>query len=427
MKVRLLKFFTILAMAVVLFAMVSCQEEVEPYRPEATIPSEEGGSATNFDDADAQVIQKVFTDLTSLITTFEESSKDVEKKTTVVANGSLNFHAANNTVHVNATTDIRYTGFAGSATLTGNELTATINYSASINEGAATAYKIVINDFELDEFVLYKGDGEAPLDKEDADNTNDYYYAKAVFVDAISHLQAKFENASVTITTPDDVKINLEIEGSFGVSLMGLNLDVILNDGDGNPFSDGFFTINKLDLGVTVVSAGQTINGTVGLKNLCVGISFTDKDLGTVGTVKTTKSTINFAVGYEYLSVHASYGDAIILNAQSESISDGYEVFDLDIITTKTEDSSDSSTTSETTFNVDLASRVGFGLKVDENDIGLLADLSIDVKDKTFKELDLDNDLTVTPKAALVNGKYVNPMLFYDCLMTVIESMDDAE
>ena len=60
MKVRLLKFFTILAMAVVLFAMVSCQEEVEPYRPEATIPSEEGGSATNFDDADAQVIQKVF-------------------------------------------------------------------------------------------------------------------------------------------------------------------------------------------------------------------------------------------------------------------------------------------------------------------------------------------------------------------------------
>ena len=33
MKVRLLKFFTILAMAVVLFAMVSCQDEVEPYRP----------------------------------------------------------------------------------------------------------------------------------------------------------------------------------------------------------------------------------------------------------------------------------------------------------------------------------------------------------------------------------------------------------
>ena len=98
MKVRLLKFFTILAMAVVLFAMVSCQEEVEPYRPEATIPSEEGGSATNFDDADAQVIQKVFTDLASLITKFEEESpKDLEKKTTVVANGSLDFHAADNT------------------------------------------------------------------------------------------------------------------------------------------------------------------------------------------------------------------------------------------------------------------------------------------------------------------------------------------
>ena len=156
MKVRLLKFFTILAMAVVLFAMVSCQEEVEPYRPEATIPSEEGGSATNFDDADAQVIQKVFTDLTSLIKTYEESSKDVEKKTTVVANGSLDFHAADNTTALNINeVDIFYKGFSGSATLNGEELTANISYSATIGEAASATYKIVITDFDLDEFDLY--------------------------------------------------------------------------------------------------------------------------------------------------------------------------------------------------------------------------------------------------------------------------------
>ncbi len=231
----------------------------------------------------------------------------------------------------------------------------------------------------------------------------------------------------MAIRTPDEVEINLEIKGSFGVSLMGLNLDVILNDGDGNPFSEGALTIN-MDLGVTVVSAGQTINGTVGLKNLCVGISFTDKAPTKEGTKTTTESKINFAVGYEYLSVHASYGDAIILNVQSESISDGYEVFDLDIITTKVEDSAEpAKNSSSTKFNVDLGTRVGVGLYVEGNSIGLLADAEIDVANKSFKELDLDNDLTITPKAALVNGKYVNPFLFYECIKGVIDSMDAAE
>ena len=60
MKVRLLKFFTILAMAVVLFAMVSCAEEPAPATPDAQIPSEDGGSAKNFDASDAQTVQKVF-------------------------------------------------------------------------------------------------------------------------------------------------------------------------------------------------------------------------------------------------------------------------------------------------------------------------------------------------------------------------------
>ncbi len=433
MKVRLLKFFTILAMAVVLFAMVSCAEEPAPATPDAQIPSEDGGSAKNFDASDAQTVQKVFSDLVDFITKLSDSSKDAEeKKTTYVANGSLIFsNPYTSTVQVEKVTgvddaDIRYTGFAGSATLTGNELTATIDYSASIKGGAATAYKIVINDFELDEFVLYKGDGEAPLDKKNADNTNDYYYAKAVFVDAISHLQAKFENASVTITTPDDVEINLEIKGSFNVSLIEPNLDVILNDGDGNPFSEGSLHIN-MDLGVTVVSAGQTINGSVGLKNLNVAIKFDGKE-EEKGTTTTTTNIITFGVNYKSLSVRANYADSIILNVESEVKNDRDEAFILDIITTKVEDSADhSKDSSSTKFNVDLGSRVGVGLYVEGNSIGLLADAEIDVANKTFKELDLDNDLTVTPKAALVNGKYVNPFLFYECIKGVIESMDDAE
>ncbi|MBQ9810491.1 MAG: hypothetical protein IJM52_04975, partial [Spirochaetales bacterium] len=62
-----------------------------------------------------------------------------------------------------------------------------------------------------------------------------------------------------------------------------------------------------------------------------------------------------------------------------------------------------------------------------DNAIGLLTDLGIDVKDKSFKELDLDKDLVVTPRAALVNGKYVDPKQFYFCVRGIIESMDAAE
>ncbi len=151
MKVRLFKFLTILFIAVALFSMVSCAEESAPATPDAQIPSEDGGSAKNFDASDAQMVQKVFSDLVSYISKLSDSSKDAEeKKTTYAANGSLNFHAANNTVHVDATTietvpvakaDIRYTGFTGSATLTGETLKAAIDYSASIdviNGGAAT-------------------------------------------------------------------------------------------------------------------------------------------------------------------------------------------------------------------------------------------------------------------------------------------------
>ncbi|MBR6234993.1 MAG: hypothetical protein IKR01_04005, partial [Spirochaetales bacterium] len=196
-------------MAVVLFAMVSCQDEVEPYRPEATIPSEEGGSATNFDDADAQVIQKVFTDLTSLIKTYEESSKDVEKKTTVVANGSLEFDAPDNkeALHVDEVA-IFYKGFSGSATLNGEELTAKINYSATIGEAASATYKIVITDFDLDEFVLSRNGLE--LAKNVPANTAEYYYASAVFLDCISNLKAKFENASVKITDEDNTVYDID-------------------------------------------------------------------------------------------------------------------------------------------------------------------------------------------------------------------------
>ena len=429
MKVRLLKFFTILAMAVVLFAMVSCQDEVEPYRPEATIPSEEGGSATNFDDTDAQVIQKVFTDIASLITTFDESPKDVEKETTVVANGSLNFDAPDNkeALHVEATViethevpakNIFYKNFAGNATLVNNELTANISYSATIGEAASATYKIVITDFDLDEFDLYKE--EVKLDKNVA--VDEYYYAAAVFFDCISKLEAEFENASVKITDEDDTVYDIDIAGSFSVGITGLNLDAFLGDDDGNPFTSGTFNINELNLGVTVTFGGDTVNAKIGMKDFNITVAFDEKkEIG--DPITTTTSTVKIGFGYERLSIFANYGDFIVLNVESSG-----DKLAIDIITTKVENKADSSKNSSTIkFNVNFASRIGAGLKVGDNAIGLLTDLGIDVIDKSFKELDLDENLKITPKAALVNGKYVNPNLFYDCIMTVIESMDDAE
>lgn len=431
MKVRLLKFFTILAMAVVLFAMVSCQEEVEPYRPEATIPSEAGGSATNFDDTDAQVIQKVFTDLTSLIKTYEESSKDVEKKTTVVANGSLEFDAPDNKepLHIEATSvdeqpvpeaNILYKDFEGTATLKDNVLTAEISYSATINDVSAE-YGIEITDFDLDKFVLSKNGLE--LAKDAAANTAEYYYASAVFLDCISHLEAEFKNASVKITDEDDTVYDIDIAGSFSVGITGLNLEAILGGDDGNPFTSGTFNINELNLGIKVTFGGDTVNAKIGMKNFNINVAFDDEEPVVDGTTTTTVSKVIIGFGYDKLSIFANYGDFIVLNVESSG-----DELAIDIINTKVKDTADSSKNSSTTkFNVNFASRIGAGLKVDDNAIGLLADLSIDVKDKTFKELDLDKNLVVTPRAALVNGKYVNPNLFYECIKGVIESMDEAE
>ena len=429
MKVRLLKFFTILAMAVVLFAMVSCQEEVEPYRPEATIPSEEGGSATNFDDADAQVIQKVFTDLTSLITTFEESSKDVEKKTTVVANGSLKFDAPDNkeALHIEETSVdeqpvpeayILYKDFEGTATLKDNVLRAVISYSATINKAEAT-YGIEITDFDLDEFVLSKDGLELAKDA----NTAEYYYASAVFLDCISNLEAKFENASVKITDEDNTVYDIEIAGSFKVDIEDFNLDAILGDDDGNPFTSGEFNIDELILGVKVTFGGDTVNANIGMKNFNITVAFNDEE-EIEGSITTTTSTVTIGLGYKELSIFANYGDFIVLNVESTD-----DRFDLDIVTIKEEDSSvvPSKKSSSTKFNVKFNSKVGIGLKVGDNAIGLLTDLGIDVKDKSFKELDLDKDLVVTPRAALVNGKYVDPKQFYICVSGIIESMDEAE
>ena len=425
MKVRLLKFFTILAMAVVLFAMVSCQEEVEPYRPEATIPSEEGGSATNFDDTDAQVIQKVFTDIASLITKFEEeSSKDVEKKTTVVANGSLEFDAPDNTkaLQINEV-DIFYKGFSGSATLNGEELTANISYSATIGGGALTAYKIAITDFDLEDFDLYVGDSKVPLEKEDPANTDAYHYASAIFLDCISHLEAEFKNASVKITDEDDTVYDIDIAGSFSVGITGLNLEAILGGDDGNPFTSGTFNINKLNLGVTVTFGGDTVNANIGMKNFNITVAFDDEEPVVDGTTTTTVSKVIIGVGYEKLSIFANYGDLIVLNVESSG-----DELAIDIVTTKVRDTADSSKNSTTTkFDVNFASRVGAGLKVGDNAIGLLVDLGINVKEKSFKELDPDKDLVITPRAALVNGKYVDPKQFYICIRGIIESMDAAE
>ena len=158
------------------------------------------------------------------------------------------------------------------------------------------------------------------------------------------------------------------------------------------------------------------------MKGFDITVAFNDES-ETVGTTTTTVSTVSIGFGYDKLSIFANYGDFIVLNVESSG-----DELAIDIINTKVKDTADSSKNNSTTkFNVNFASRIGAGLKVDDNAIGLLVDLGIDVKDKSFRELDLDKDLVVTPRAALVNGKYVDPKQFYFCVSGIIESMDEAE
>ena len=59
--------------------------------------------------------------------------------------------------------------------------------------------------------------------------------------------------------------------------------------------------------------------------------------------------------------------------------------------------------------------------------VGFVAGLDIDVKDVTFKDLDLDKNIEVEPKAATINGKYVNPQLFYEVTKSIIEGMAEND
>lgn len=434
MKTKAFKFLTVLAILLVLVTMVACKNEVEPQKTEdAAIPSEsEGASATNFDEEnDTKTIQSLFTDLATIISGF--TSKDVsrdeeESKTTTVASGKLTFSAADNETALEvpakdtiAAASILYTGFAGTATLTDNVLNATISYSATINEGKSTAYKIVIKDFEMDDFDLYVGDSTTALDPEDADNADEYYYAEAIFVDCIAKLEAEFSDASVKVAD-DGVVYDIAFDGGFNVVLEDLDFDVIFGDGDGNPFSKGTFNVDSLDLTITVTIDDQVISGKVSLENFDITLAFSDKE--TVdGKTTTTVNTVTIGFNYDKMAISASYGSIIVLNFESTD-----DKFAFDIVTTKVKDTVDSSKdSSKTTFNVDLSSKVGLGLKVNDNSIGFVADLSMDVDDATFKTLDFDEDLVVTPKAATINNKYVNPETFYTVTVQIVEAMSEDD
>ena len=432
MKTKAFKFLTVLAILLVLVTMVACKNEVEPQKTEeAAIPSEsEGASATNFDtENDTKTIQSLFTDLATIISGF--TSKDVsrdeeESKTTTVASGKLTFSAADNETALEvpakdtiAAASILYKGFAGTATLTDNVLNATISYSATINEGESTAYKIVITDFEMDDFDLYVGDSTTALDPEDADNADDYYYAEAIFVDCIAKLEAEFSDASVKVTD-DGVVYDIAFDGGFNVVLEDLDFEAFLGDGDGHPFSTGTFNVDSLDLTITVTINDQVISGKVSLENFDITLAFSDKE--TVdGT--TTVNTVTIGFSYDKMAISVSYGSIIVLNFESTD-----DKFAFDIVTTKVKDTADSSKdSSKTTFNVDLTSKVGLGLKVNDNSIGFVADLSMDVDDATFKTLDFDEDLVVTPKAATINNKYVNPKTFYTVTVQIVEAMSEDD
>ena len=128
---------------------------------------------------------------------------------------------------------------------------------------------------------------------------------------------------------------------------------------------------------------------------------------------------MSIQVDYEKVSASANYGGAVVLNVES---SDNH--FKVDIVTTKVKDTADpNKNSSKTTFNVDLYSKLGLGLKVNENSVGFVAGFDIDVKDVKFKDLDLDKNIEVEPKAATINGRYVNPQLFYEVTKSIIEGM----
>ena len=306
MKTKAFRIFTVLAILLVLVTMVACKNEVkeQPQAASAEIPSEsEGSLAENFDmEKDSATIQKVFTDLFSLIGNLSGSSKDVDTETTVKATGELSFKAADNkeALSVAATTvkvsidevatevdipaaEILYSGFSGSATLDGagskdGTIEAEINYSAKRDGGEMTAYKIVVKDFDFDKIELYVAGSEPALEKNSKENAAEYYYAQAIFFDCIAKLQATFTNASVQINAEDGVVYDIAFNGGFNVDIEDLNLEAILGDADVNPFSVGSFEISNLDLSIAATINGQTINGKVCLKNFGFIIGFAEDE-----------------------------------------------------------------------------------------------------------------------------------------------------
>ncbi len=418
MNRKTFRILTILAIFLVLVAMVACKNEVKP-EVVAQIPSEDGASSAAALDANGTAtIQQVFEDLNSLISNLFGKSKSVsrgeDEDPVPVANGKLDYSAPNGSVTVEKGTtleidevevavteaEISYSGFKGSATLTDNKLTATIDVNVTI-EGVTQAYLITITDFELDEFALSVG---GKTIERTAANANLLYYAQAVLFDGISNLKATFTDASIEVEDDNGGLLNIKFSGGFSVEIEGFDIT-----GSGSPFETGEFTITSLNLDVTYTTEDDIeIAGSVDFSNFKISLGFTyDEDN------EADVTTIGFS--YDKLAIHVNYADVVVLNLASTD-----DTFSFVITNYEDEEK-------ESEYTVSLSSKLGAGLKVNNNQVGFLASVTIEKITGTSFFGALGTEPKVKALAATVNGKYVDADSFYAVVEEIIEELSAEE
>ena len=463
MKRNIFKIFAVIALVMTLFIFVACKQE-PVYEGTATpaaggIPQIPNDKTTllSVGDAEKAKLAVIMQDITEFVDQMkvlfgdeeEDNSKGLsrdleeplasEPKTAPFAViGTVSFSAPAASL---AFDDFTLANTAFTGTITGSETglalkteDTTITYTPAEGEPAAYAVSLSLTyDFEElagtltvgeDEFDMSLDEEEKLIIKQNSVEVGDETY------DLLSGIGLAALNGLLK------GKIDLDVEGTvFGVAIKAtgkIGLDITLNpdyfaeeDSDLLPFKNN----GKITVNLTIEASSEEIglSGKIELKDFEVSVKdYLEAEPSIKDDTTTEKTTFTVKVGFSKLLISAKAGETgneIKLNLDLTNAS--FEV-DVQRVVTTIENELASSKSVKTTLGAFKTSAdIGLGLGVGENSIGFV--INVAGSSAELFKFNPDTDMTITAKAAVLNGAYYDPEQFIAALTEISEAMDAAD
>lgn len=134
--------------------------------------------------------------------------------------------------------------------------------------------------------------------------------------------------------------------------------------------------------------------------------------------VETSEESFTGNLSFDKLELSLTSGDAIRANVLAENAD-----FDIGLSNSETDyygpEAPDD--VEETSIAIEGSVDLSFGLKANDNSLGVVAEIVIDTEDITEREID---DIDINAKAVVINGEYYSPTQFVISIMEIVEMME---